>query len=98
MSVWRAGKETGRAGVFLIAPGGGAAFTAVVSHRYDDLEQLRTCFDSWEVELIQLGPRRLTGWASMAVLPSGRVICVHAGSSVVLRGTALAVEIGRAHV
>lgn len=85
-----------RAGVFLIARDGVAAFTAAVSHRYDDrgyddLEQLEACFDGWDVELIQLGPRRQTGWASMAALPSSRVFRVHAGRSVVVRGTTPAI-------
>lgn len=81
-----------RAGVFLIARDGVAAFTAAVSHRYDDLEQLEACFDGWDVELIQLGPRRQTGWASMAALPSTRVFRVHAGRSVVVRGTTPAID------
>ena len=55
---------------------------------YDDLEQLQTCFEGWDVELIQLGPRRQTGWASLAALPSSRVVRVHAGRSIVVRGTA----------
>ena len=59
---------------------------------YEDLEQLQTCFEGWDVELIQLGPRRQAGWASRAALPSRRVIRVHAGRSVVVRGTTSAVD------
>ena len=50
------------------------------------------CFEGWDVELIQLGPRRQTGWASRVQLPSRRVVRVHAGRSVVVRGTTSAVE------
>jgi methylphosphotriester-DNA--protein-cysteine methyltransferase len=63
-----------------------------VADSYEDLEQLQTCFEGWDVELIQLGPRRQTGWASRVALPSGRVIRVHAGRSVVVRGTTSAVD------
>jgi AraC family ethanolamine operon transcriptional activator len=63
-----------------------------VAHSYEDLEQLQTCFEGWDVELIQLGPRRQTGWASHVALPSRRVVRVHAGRSVVVRGTTSAVE------
>jgi AraC family ethanolamine operon transcriptional activator len=73
----------------LIALPGCTAFTAAVAHSYEDLEQLQTCFEGWDVELIQLGPRRQTGWASLS---SSRVIRVHAGRSVVIRGTTPAVD------
>jgi len=63
-----------------------------VADSYEDLEQLQTCFEGWDVELIQLGPRRQTGWASRVALPSRRVIRVHAGRSVVVRGTTSAVD------
>jgi methylphosphotriester-DNA--protein-cysteine methyltransferase len=63
-----------------------------VAHSYEDLEQLQSCFEGWDVELIQLGPRRQTGWASRVALPSRRVIRVHAGRSVVVRGTTSAVD------
>ena len=71
----------------MIAPNGSSAFTAPVAHSYEDLEQLQSCFEGWDVELIQLGPRRQTGWASLASLSSSRLIRVHAGRSVVVRGT-----------
>jgi methylphosphotriester-DNA--protein-cysteine methyltransferase len=71
----------------LIARDGSTTFTAAVADSYDDLEQLQTCFEGWDVELIQLGPRRQRGWASLASLWSSRVIRVHAGRSVVVRGT-----------
>lgn len=57
-------------------------------HHHDDLEQLQTCFDGWDVELIPLDPNRRAGWASIAVMPSARVIRMHAGRSVVIRGRA----------
>lgn len=76
----------------MIALEGRTAFTAAVAHSYEDLEQLQTCFEGWDVELIQLGPRRQTGWASLATLPSTRVVRVHAGRSVVVRGTASATD------
>jgi AraC-like DNA-binding protein len=60
--------------------------------RYDDVERLQTCFDGWHVELIQLGPRRLPAWASIALLPSTRIVHVHAGRSLVVRGTAPAAD------
>jgi len=60
-----------------------------VAHSYESLEQLKTCFEGWDVELIQLGPRRQTGWASLS---SSRVIRVHAGRSVVVRGTTPAID------
>jgi methylphosphotriester-DNA--protein-cysteine methyltransferase len=58
-----------------------------VADSNDDLEQLQACFEGWDVELIQLGPRRQAGWASRVALPSRRVVRVHAGRSVVVRGT-----------
>jgi AraC-like DNA-binding protein len=58
-----------------------------VTHRYEDLGELQTCFEGWDVELIQLGPRRQTGWASRVALPSRRIVCIHAGQSIVVRGT-----------
>jgi AraC family ethanolamine operon transcriptional activator len=73
----------------LIALPGRTAFTAAVAHSYEDLEQLKTCFEGWDVELIQLGPRRQTGWASLS---SSRVIRVHAGRSLVVRGTTPAID------
>jgi AraC family transcriptional regulator, ethanolamine operon transcriptional activator len=63
-----------------------------VTQSYEDLEQLQTCFEGWDVELIQLGPRRQTGWASRVALPSRRIVRVHAGRSVVVRGTTSAVD------
>ena len=63
-----------------------------MAHSYEDLEQLQTCFEGWDVELIQLGPRRQAGWASSVALPSTRVIRVHAGRSVVVRGTTPAID------
>ena len=61
-------------------------------HSYEDLEQLQTCFEGWDVELIQLGPRRQAGWASLTSLPSSRVVRVHAGRSIVIRGTTSAID------
>ena len=63
-----------------------------VAHNYEDLEQLQTCFEGWDVELIQLGPRRQAGWASRIALPSGRIVRVNAGRSVVVRGTTSAID------
>lgn len=63
-----------------------------MAHSYEDLEQLQTCFEGWDVELIQLGPRRQTGWASRVALPSRRIVRVHAGRSIVVRGTTSAIE------
>jgi AraC-like DNA-binding protein len=63
-----------------------------VAHSYEDLEQLQTCFEGWDVELIQLGSRRQTAWASLAALPSSRVVRIHAGRSVVVRGTSSALD------
>lgn len=63
-----------------------------MAHSYEDLEQLQACFEGWDVELIQLGPRRQTGWTSLAALPSSRVVRVHAGRSVVVRGTTSALD------
>jgi AraC family ethanolamine operon transcriptional activator len=71
----------------LIALKGSSAFTAPVAHSYEDLEQLQSCFEGWDVELIQLGPRRQTGWVSLASLSSSRLMRVHAGRSIVVRGT-----------
>ena len=68
------------------------AFTAVVPNNYEDLEQLRACFDGWDIELIQLGPLRHAGWASLAALPSSRVIRLRAGRPLVVRGTAPAID------
>lgn len=59
----------------------------MVSEHYDDLEQLRACFDDWDAELIQLGRSRSAAWTSMARLPSARVVRVHTGRSVIVRGT-----------
>lgn len=87
-----AARKHPRQGVFLIARDGCTAFTAAVAHSYEDLEQLTTCFEGWDVELIQLGPRRQTGWASLASLSSSRVIRIHAGRSVVVRGTTSAID------
>ena len=42
-----------------------------MAHSYEDLEQLQTCFEGWDVELIQLGPRRQTGWTSFASMQDG---------------------------
>ena len=63
-----------------------------MAHSYEDLEQLQTCFEDWDVELIQLGPRRQAGWTSRVALPSRRIIRVHAGHSVVVRGTTSALD------
>jgi methylphosphotriester-DNA--protein-cysteine methyltransferase len=63
-----------------------------VAHSYEDLEQLQTCFEGWDVELIQLGPRRQTGWASRVALRSRHIVRVHAGRSVVVRGTTSATD------
>jgi methylphosphotriester-DNA--protein-cysteine methyltransferase len=63
-----------------------------VAHSYEDLERLQTCFEGWDVELIQLGPRRQTGWASRVALPSRRIVRVHAGRSIVVRGTTSALD------
>lgn len=63
-----------------------------MAHSYEDLEQLQTCFAGWDVELIQLGPRRQAGWASHVALPSRRIVRVHTGRSVVVRGTTSAID------
>jgi AraC family ethanolamine operon transcriptional activator len=76
----------------LIARDRRAAFTALVPNSDEDLEQLQACFDGWDVELIQLGPLRDTGWASLATLPDSRVIRLRAGRPLVVRGTAPAVD------
>lgn len=58
-----------------------------MSEHHDDLEQLRVRFDGWDAELIQLGRCRSAAWSSTAVLPFARVVWVHAGRSLIVRGT-----------
>jgi AraC-like DNA-binding protein len=57
---------------------------------YHTLAQLQTCFDGWDIELIQLGPSRLKGAASSIALPRLRVVRLQAGKSLLIRGTASA--------
>ena len=64
-----------------------ASFTrSMVHQRYDDLRQLRSCFDGWDAELIQIRRGDYAAWTSVTTLSTARIVRVRTGRAIVIRG------------
>jgi AraC-like DNA-binding protein len=58
-----------------------------VIHCYYSHAQLQSCFDGWDVEIIQLAPERFRSVARSVTFPSFRILWLESGKRIVIRGT-----------